>query len=1052
MRRPHLLTALLACMTLAVVGAGCTAPVAGPGEGEGEGEGGEGEGEGGEGEGEGGEGEGEGEARPTPTASIVAAPRFGVPADGVSTIALTVQLAGEDIAGRVVALTTTPVGPVELPATTSDASGVAVFDLSSTIDGTFSLELSVDGVVVDPEADAVVFTACRSLEATFIRDAWPLALSRCVGCHNEFGYAPASGARFVLPFPGDDDFAARGVAAVRQVMAQNSEDGLDVDVASLSDEQREALRVSEGDSVIPLILANPTLADVTGHSGGIVISPVEQEEIARFRSFIARLQGGDDTCGAGSENGIADEDLLSLTNALSLKETFKRAQLALTGQNASSTTLNTIVDEASLDSALDTLLANNRRVEDRLGEIWNDWLLTNAKVGDNASYLGNSFPRRTFYNPLQSEGARGVNSCNDTVASNCCRIPEDPLNLDDNPDNDVPLKPENVLCAQKALELRGSAGREPIEIMKRIWRDGLPAETMLTGDWTVVDPALAGAYGLVADNGRTFQDGVTQAFSASTADDANERRRVSIINTSTNDITRRNAGIDTWPHHGILTTPAFLNRYPNTASNRERTRARIIMENLLGIPVMKLAAFATPEIPAGQSLENLTWDTQPCVVCHTVIDPVASILNSFPNAAANLTVRQPCRQDGMRAPGFGFIALPGSGLEGEGLPRPALDDDTSCLTVAAACPGDTACETPFDGSGQGVSDTLGPDRLAWLADRVTEHPRFAYAVVVPLYEGLIGQKLISAPDSLVDPDFDAKARAFAAQQRELAELVSAFRAGGGRFQPVVKAIVLSRSFRADTAASVDDGTARTLELMGIGQKSKLMTPELLARRIQLLTGIEWNRVRNPNQPELLATGGQYNVFMGGIDSETVTLRSRDPVAIRAAVARRFGNEFSCVVVPQEFAIVPLTERRLFRNIDLGETPIAADGTIDAAVETRVLSQIRRLHTVLWNEETLDEDEVQASYDLFLAAIREMQAPADGSTTPAAIGATCQAVSKYVATDDGVRPQFPATGTVDITIGDTAVAHRRVTQDPTFTVRAWMAVLSTIIADPRFIFE
>jgi hypothetical protein len=934
----------------------------------------------------------------------------------------------------------------------SDQNGLLTFALRSTIDGTFDLELVIDGAVVAVDAEAVVFTACRSLENTFIRDAWPVVLSRCVGCHNEFGYAPSVGARFVLPFPGDDNFTARGIAAVRNVMEQNSAEGLDVDVSALDIDQRQALRVSEADETIPLILANPVLADVTGHAGGVVVSPAEQEEIARFRSFIARLQTSEDTCGVGSDNGLPDDDILNLTTSLPHREVFKRAALALTGDNTSEAVLNTIVDESSLESALDNLLATNRRVEDRLGEIWNDWLLTDARIGTVPVYLGVSFPRRSFFNPLQSEGASRANSCNDS-SGDCCRVPESPENLDNNPDNDVPLRPENVRCEELRVQLLDSAGREPIELMKRIWRDGLPAETMLTGDWTVVDPALAGAYGLVAEDGRTFLDGVTQAFAPTTSDDEIERRRVRLINTTSNNITRRNPSIDAWPHQGILTTPAFLTRYPNTASNRERTRARVIMENFLGIPVMKLAAFATPELPPGQSLENLTWDTQPCVVCHTVIDPIASVLNIFPNATANLTIRRSCRIDGMRPPGFGFIALPGSGSEGEGQPRPSLEDEQDCLTVAAACGGDEPCATPFDGRGEGVVDDKGAARIKWLADRVTEHPRFAYAVVVPLYEGLIGQKLISAPDSLIDPDFDAKARAFEAQQREIEILVSAFRAGGGRFQPVVKAILLSRSFRAEAvSANLDGNTARALELLAIGQKSKLMTPEVLARRIQLLTGIEWNRVRNPNQKEQLAAGGQYNVFMGGIDSETVTVRSRDPVAIRAAVARRFGNEFACVAVPQEFAIVPPTERRLFRLIDLGETPIAADGSIDATIEARVLSQIRRLHTVLWSEEVLDEEEVAASYDLFLAAIREMQSPEDGSTTPTAFGVPCQAVTKYAATADGVRPAFPAAGTVDITIGDRVVPHRRVNQDPTFTVRAWMAVLSTIIADPRFIFE
>jgi hypothetical protein len=114
----------------------------------------------------------------------------------------------------------------------------------------------------------------------------------------------------------------------------------------------------------------------------------------------------------------------------------------------------------------------------------------------------------------------------------------------------------------------------------------------------------------------------------------------------------------------------------------------------------------------------------------------------------------------------------------------------------------------------------------------------------------------------------------------------------------------------------------------------------------------------------------------------------------------------------------------------------------------VRAQIRRLHNVLWQEAEVDEAEVEASYALFLAALNELRTPADGSTTLPAIGGTCQAASKFVATPDGVRPPFPATGTVVID----GVEHRRVTTDATFTVRAWMAVTSAILADARFLFE
>lgn len=69
-----------------------------------------------------------------------------------------------------------------------------------------------------------------------------------------------------------------------------------------------------------------------------------------------------------------------MTASLSPKESYKRAQLELTAQNANAAVLDSIVDEASLAAAIDTLLTN-RGAEDRLAEIWNDWLLTDMNAG-----------------------------------------------------------------------------------------------------------------------------------------------------------------------------------------------------------------------------------------------------------------------------------------------------------------------------------------------------------------------------------------------------------------------------------------------------------------------------------------------------------------------------------------------------------------------------------------------------------------------------------------------------------------------------------------------
>jgi len=168
------------------------------------------------------------------------------------------------------------------------------------------------------------------------------------------------------------------------------------------------------------------------------------------------------------------------------------------------------------------------------------------------------------------------------------------------------------------------------------------------------------------------------------------------------------------------------------------------------------------------------------------------------------------------------------------------------------------------------------------------------------------------------------------------------------------------------------------------------------------------------------------------------------VAVRAAVARRLGNELSCIAVPQDFSIVDPAQRRLFGDVEITDVPLDAGGAVVAAADAKVRTQIRTLHQKLWNEAVVDEAEVEASHALFIAALQAYRAPATGNT-PANLGNTCQAVSEFVR---GTRTAYPAAGTVVID----GVEHRRVSADPDFTVRAWSAVLSSVLADSRFLFE
>ena len=83
-----------------------------------------------------------------------------------------------------------------------------------------------------------------------------------------------------------------------------------------------------------------------------------------------------------------------------------------------------------------------------------------------------------------------------------------------------------------------------------------------------------------------------------------------------------------YPHAGLLTTQAFLNRYPSTETNRNRARARWVFYHFLGIDIEKSAPRTTdPEALADSN--NPTLKNPACTVCHQVLDPLAGAFERF---------------------------------------------------------------------------------------------------------------------------------------------------------------------------------------------------------------------------------------------------------------------------------------------------------------------------------------------------------------------------------------------------------------------------------------
>ena len=83
-----------------------------------------------------------------------------------------------------------------------------------------------------------------------------------------------------------------------------------------------------------------------------------------------------------------------------------------------------------------------------------------------------------------------------------------------------------------------------------------------------------------------------------------------------------------YPHAGILNAKVFLQRYPTTATNRNRARSRWTYYHFLGLDIEKSASRTTDPVALADT-NNPTMRNPACTVCHSVMDPVAGAFQNY---------------------------------------------------------------------------------------------------------------------------------------------------------------------------------------------------------------------------------------------------------------------------------------------------------------------------------------------------------------------------------------------------------------------------------------
>ena len=271
----------------------------------------------------------------------------------------------------------------------------------------------------------------------------------------------------------------------------------------------------------------------------------------------------------------------------------------------------------------------------------------------------------------------------------------------------------------------------------------------------------------------------------------------------------------------------------------------------------------------------------------------------------------------------------------------------------------------------------------------------------------------------IDPDVDpALERAYNVQQQILRTIQRRFSESGHNFKLLVLEIVLSPYFRAKNASPLS--SEMEIELSTFGT-SRLLTPEHLSRKIEATTGVRWRS--GPDRTDHLL--GQYSIFYGGIDSDLVTQRVTEPNGVMASLAQRMAYEVACSAVPYDFS-KPANQRLLFPNIDRS-TQLS-----DASDQVR--DSVRHLHDQLLGEGLAGSDaEVAATMVVLMEAYNlGRQGMADGSVSEELAG-PCRLFN-------------------DRMTGDSLPQERRISRDNDYTVRAWMAAVSYLLSDYRYLYE
>ncbi|MBM4359228.1 MAG: hypothetical protein FJ096_14080 [Deltaproteobacteria bacterium] len=527
-----------------------------------------------------------------------------------------------------------------------------------------------------------------------------------------------------------------------------------------------------------------------------------------------------------------------------------------------------------------------------------------------------------------------------------------------------------------------AVAREPLALVEHVLKEGRPFTEILTADYMMVTPLSAKAFGIEA----TFKNPY----------DRNEWVEATLAPVAPKDAMDMPTGDEVdYPHAGLLSSPVMLVRHPSTPTNRNRARARKAYLWFLGTNIL-----LTAEQPIDQTKVdslNPTRETETCTVCHANLDPVAGCFQAFDDNGK--FVPEPKWHDEMWPPGFGADRL------------------------------------PLDKAASG---------LPWLARRLADDPRFALSVVFTMYKALTGRDPLLAPTDTSDPEYYGKFASFYAQADTFRRIGESFAASNFDLRVVVARLVESPYFRAVNSVPLDDATRVRL---GDVSRAQLLPPEQLHDKIEAVLGLPWaDGQRNPylrSRHRSPGNLGAFQLFYGGIDSNSVVNRSTAPNGVLASVAERMSIQMACRAVPYDFTRDE-GERLLFPLVDVeGKSvdpstlePETEGGLAIAPAEEAIRKTLVHLYDRLLGEtHAVDDPEIDRAFNLYVEVWR--------------LGK-----EGLAATEKPLSPDLPydCRAERDYYSGTPFPDDRKVTTDFKYVIRSWMAVVTYMLGDYKFLYE